>query len=403
MFAILPGMAAIFLNPDRDYSVMRRHPWIFSGAVERVEGQPEPGETVVIHAADGRILGRGAWSATSQIRIRVWSFNPDQAIDEAFIQARLAQAIAGRGALLAGNVSNACRLVNAEGDGLPGVIVDRYDSFLVCQFTTAGAERWKPVILEALPQLWPCAGIFERSDVEARVHEGLAASCGSVWGEAPPDRIEIREHGCRFLVDVRQGHKTGFYLDQRDNRACVAPYATSGDMLNVFAYTGGFGVVALAAGAASVTHIDQSADALALARENARLNVCDVDDADFVAGNAFETLRRFRDSRRSFDVIVLDPPKFVDARKHVMAACRGYKDINLLAIKLLRPGGILATFSCSGLVTPDIFRKVVADAAVDARRDLQIIQRLQQAPDHPEGLGFPEGLYLKGLLARVLD
>ncbi len=395
-------MSAIVLKPDRDYSVARRHPWIFSGAVERVEGAPEPGETVEIRGADGAVLGSAAWSPESQIRARVWSLDPGEAIDAAFIERRLAAAIAGRGVLLAADVSNAFRLVNAEADGLPGVIVDRYDTWLVCQFTTAGAERWKPVVAGTLARLWPCAGIYERSDADARGREGLAPACGRLLGEEPPARIEIREHGCRYLVDVRGGHKTGFYLDQRDNRAIVAPHATGGDMLNVFAYTGGFGIPALRAGAASVTHIDLSADALALARENTRLNVCAATaDENFIAGNAFEVLRSFRDARRSFDVIVLDPPKFVDARKHVMAACRGYKDINLLAFKLLRPGGILATFSCSGLVTPELFHKVVADAAVDARRDVQILRRLQQASDHPEGLSFPEGLYLKGLLCRV--
>lgn len=337
------------------------------------------------------------------MQVRVWSFKPEQAIDAAFFEMRLAQAIGGRGALLAANASNAFRLVNAEADGLPGVIVDRYDTFLVCQFTTTGAEFWKPVIVEALTRLWPCSGIYERSDADARTHEGLGAACGLLQGEAPPDRIEIQEHGCRYLVDVRKGHKTGFYLDQRDNRALVAPYTTGGDMLNVFAYTGGFGVLAQLAGAASVTHVDLSAEALALAQENARLNVCKTDAEDFIQGNAFETLRTFRDSRRSFDVIVLDPPKFGDAKKHLMAACRGYKDINLLALKLLRPGGVLATFSCSGLVTPEIFNKVVSDAAVDAHRDVQVIQRMQQAADHPEGLCFPEGLYLKGLLCRVMD
>ena len=395
-------MPAIILKPDRDYSVSRRHPWIFSGAIDRVEGAPAPGETVEIRAADGAPLGSAAWSPESQIRARVWSFDPAEPVDAAFFGRRLAAAIAGRGVLLAADTTNAFRLVNAEADGLPGVIVDRYDTHLVCQFTTTGAERWKPVISGMLQRLWPCAGLYERSDADARAHEGLAASCGCLAGAAPPARIEIREHGCRFLVDVCGGHKTGFYLDQRDNRARVAPHATGGDMLNVFAYTGGFGVLALRAGAASVTHIDLSTDALALARENTRLNVCDgAADEHFIAGNAFEVLRTFRDSRRSFDVIVLDPPKFGDARKHVMAACRGYKDINLLAFKLLRPGGILATFSCSGLVTPDLFHKVVADAAVDARRDVQVLQRLQQASDHPEGLGFPEGLYLKGLLCRV--
>jgi 23S rRNA (cytosine1962-C5)-methyltransferase len=394
-------MATLILKPERDYSVTRRHPWIFSGAVARVDGAPAPGETVAVQAADGQALGWGAWSPSSQMRVRLWSFDPAESVAEAFFEARLARAIAGRGALLAADASDAWRLVNAESDGLPGTIVDRYGDWLVCQFTTAGSERWKAVVVAALQRLWPCAGIFERSDAESRAHEGLPAAVGLLAGREPPERIEIREHGCRYLVDVRAGHKTGFYLDQRDNRACVAPFATGGDMLNVFAYTGGFGIAAAMAGALSVTHVELSAEALELARANTALNICDGGNAEFVAGNAFEVLRKFRDSRRAFDLIVLDPPKFADARKHLMAACRGYKDINLLAFKLLRPGGVLATFSCSGLLTPDLFRKVVMDAAVDARRDVQVLRRLQQASDHPEGLCFPEGLYLKGLLCRA--
>lgn len=396
-------MAVVSLAPERDYSLKRRHPWVFSGAVARVEGNPAPGETVTVQAADGTVMGHGAWSPASQIRIRMWSFDGAQEIDAAFIEGRLAQAIAARGPLLAADASDAFRLVNAEADGLPGLVVDRYGDYLVCQFTTAGAERWREVVLAALQRYWPSEGIYERSDSEMRAFEGLEPVSGLLAGAEPPERLTIREHGCDFYVDLRKGQKTGFYLDQRDNRALVAPYTTSLDMLNVFSYTGGFGVLGLKAGAASVVHVDQSREALALARDNCKLNVCDVNDDDFIHGNAFEVLRRFRDARRSFDVIVVDPPKFVDSRKHLMAACRGYKDINLLAIKLLRPGGVLATFSCSSLVTPDIFRKVVCDAAVDARRDLQVCRHLHQAADHPEGLSFPEGLYLKGLLCRVFD
>ncbi|MDD5704713.1 MAG: class I SAM-dependent methyltransferase [Kiritimatiellae bacterium] len=394
-------MNEIILKPGRDHSVTRRHPWIFSGAIAQVEGAPAPGDTVRVRSSDGAELGWGAWSPESQMRVRMWSFDPAESVDASFIERRLAHAIAGRATLLAADVTNACRLVNAESDGLPGLVVDRYDNHLVCQITTAGMERWKSDVVAALTRLWPCAGIYERSDAEARAHEGLAPAVGALAGAEPPERIEIQERGCRYLVDVRAGHKTGFYLDQRDNRALVAACATGGDMLNVFAYTGGFGIAAMMAGAASVTHVELSADALALARENSRLNVCDGGNAEYIEGNAFEVLRTFRDARREFDLIVLDPPKFADAKKHLMAACRGYKDINLLAFKLLRPGGVLATFSCSGLVSPEIFHKVVSDAAVDARRDVQVLQRLQQAGDHPEGLFFPEGLYLKGLLCRV--
>ncbi len=391
----------IILHPDRDYSIRRRHPWIFSGAIARVEGHPEPGETVAVHAADGTALGSGAWSPTSQIRVRMWTLNPEEAVDDAFIAGRVARAIGARAPLLAHEQTDALRFINGEADGLPGLVVDRYAGHLVCQFTTVGAERWKSAIVAALGTYWPSSGIYERSDAEVREREGLAPVTGLLAGTEPPERIEIRENGCRFAVDVRAGHKTGFYLDQRDNRALVAPFATGADMLNAFAYTGGFGIAAEMAGASSVVHVDLSAPALELAKSNTQLNVCDAPGAEFIEGNVFDVLRKFRDARRSFDVIVLDPPKFVDAKSHLMAACRGYKDINLLALKLLRPGGVLATFSCSGLMTPELFHKVVSDAAVDANRDVQVLRRLQQAPDHPEGLCFPEGLYLKGLLCRA--
>jgi 23S rRNA (cytosine1962-C5)-methyltransferase len=390
------------LHPDRDYTVRRHHPWIFSGAVAAVSGgEPPSGATVAVQAADGEPLGWGAWSPQSQIRVRMWTFAPETAVDEAFLADRAARAIGARAALLAQDTTTAMRLVNAESDGLPGVVVDRYGDFLVCQFTAAGAERWKAEIVAALRRLWPCAGVYERSDPDVREREGLPAATGVLAGDEPPAEIEIREGACRHLVDVRTGHKTGFYLDQRENRELVASRAAGCDVLNAFAYTGAFGVAALKAGASRVVHVETSEAALERARAITRLNVCSEETSEFLAGNAFEVLRRFRDARRSFDLVVLDPPRFVEAKAHLMAACRGYKDINLLGFKLLRPGGLLATFSCSGLMTPDLFHKVVADAALDARRDAQVLQRLQQASDHPEGLFFPEGLYLKGLLCRV--
>ena len=391
----------IHLKPDRDYAVSRHHPWIFSGAVAKTEGDPAAGDTVLVRAADGRPIGQGAWSPESQIRVRMWSWTEGETIDGDFFSARVAEAVRARDRIAALAKTDAVRLVHGEADGLPGVIADRYGDFVVCQFSTTGAERWKREVAEALAKASPCRGVFERSDVEARAREGLAPSTGPLLGETPPARIEISEGGCRYEVDVHGGHKTGFYLDQRDNRAIVARCAEGADMLNAFCYTGGFGVAAGKAGATHVTHIDLSASALALAKRNAELNGGTEERHEFIEGNVFDQLRRFRDARRSFDLIVLDPPKFVDAKGHLMAGCRGYKDINLLAFKLLRPGGILATFSCSGLVTPDIFHKVVAEAAADSGRDVQILRRLQQAPDHPEGIAFPEGLYLKGLLCRA--
>ena len=403
----LRGMTKVILKPGRDHTVVRQHPWIFSGGVERLDGgEPAVGETVVVQDHDGAALGLGAWSPVSQIRVRMWTTGAkDATVDAAFFEKRVAAALALRAALPAARRdTNALRLVNAESDGLPGLVVDRYGDFLVCQFAAAGVDRWKSEIVAALQKLSPCAGVYERSDLDVREREGLSPATGVLAGAEPPERIEIFENGCRFGVDVRQGHKTGFYLDQRDNRASVAAYAANGAaVLNAFAYTGGFGVAALKAGAASVAHVDLSGPSLAQARANTALNGLDENKSEFIEGNVFEVMRKFRDSRRDFDVVVLDPPKFVDAKGHLMAACRGYKDINLLGIKLLRPGGVLATFSCSGLMTPELFQKVVAEAACDAHRTMQVVEHLGQAPDHPERLGFPEGRYLKGLLVRVTD
>jgi 23S rRNA (cytosine1962-C5)-methyltransferase len=396
-------VTTVILKPGREFTAQRRHPWIFSGAVERLEGPPPaPGETVAVQAADGEALGLGAWSPASQIRIRLWTFGAGGAVDADFLAQRVASAVAARQALPpARRDTDALRLVNAESDGLPGLIVDRYGDFLVCQFASAGAERWKREIVAALQAASPGAGVFERSDLDVREREGLPPAAGVLAGAEPPATIEIRENGCRYGVDVRLGHKTGFYLDQRDNRAIVAAHAAGLTVLNAFAYTGGFGVAAQKAGAAAVVHVDLSAPSLALARANTARNGLDAAAAEFLEGNVFEVLRTFRDSRRSFDLVVLDPPKFVESKGHLMAACRGYKDINLLALKLLRPGGLLATFSCSGLLAPELFLKIVTDAAVDARRHVRVLQRLGAAPDHAESLSFPEGLYLKGLLCRA--
>lgn len=393
-------MTAVFLKKGRDHSVRNRHPWIFSGAIDRLEGEAAPGDIVLVRDAAGEALGLGSYSPASQIRIRMLAFDPKAEIDDLFFADALGRALRARERLLKTGAVNALRVVNAEADLLPGVTVDRYGDWYVGQFTTAGADRRKELIATILLNLWPAKGFFERSDADSRQHEGLPASSGVLAGEEPPETIEIAENGCRYLVDVRAGHKTGFYLDQRDNRAAVAAYAAGRDVLNVFSYTGGFGVAALAAGAKSVTNVDISAPALELARRNFALNGLP-DVAEFIEGNAFEVLRKFRDSRRSFDLVVLDPPKFADNKNRVMGALRGYKDLNLLAMKLLAPGGYLATFSCSGLVTPELFRKVVGEAAVDAKRDFQIVRSLRQATDHPESVFFPEGLYLKGLILRA--
>ncbi len=393
-------MVSIVLNPGREKSLLRRHPWVFSGAIERVEGDPRPGETVEILTSERDFLGIGAYSPHSQIRVRVWTFQKDQPVDASFFRARMVGAIGARAPRLTGKES-ACRLINAESDGLPGMVVDQYGEFLVCQFLSAGSEHWKDEIILQLRQILSPAGIYERSDVDIRLKEGLELRTGTLWGDLPPDLLQIQEGPCRFLVDIRKGHKTGFYLDQRENRQTLADYAHGSSVLNCFAYTGGFGIWALRGGADHVTEVESSAGAVELAGRNLEINGFDSLKVDHLQGDVFQVLREFRNFNRRFDLIALDPPKFVDSRSRMLKGTRGYKDINLLAFKLLNPGGILFTFSCSGLVPPDLFQKIVADAALDAGRDAQILRTLTQAPDHPTALNFPEGAYLKGLVCRA--
>jgi 23S rRNA (cytosine1962-C5)-methyltransferase len=394
-------MASVILKPQREKTLLRRHPWIFSGAIAKIHGSPQPGETVDILASDGKWYGWGAFSPHSQITVRVWTFNREEEVSPSLFRSRIQRAVESRLALLNKYDTDACRLINSESDGIPGLIVDQYGDFLVCQFLAAGAEYWKQSFVDQLAALAPNSGIYERSDVIVREKEGLPEHTGVLSGQEPPELVEIREGPYRFLVDIRHGHKTGFYLDQRDNRAFVAEFAESNEVLNCFSYTGGFTVAALKGGAADVINIESSADALELGLRNIRINGLDVAKVKNMEGDVFTLMRRLRDSDRRFDAIILDPPKFAGSRSQLMRACRGYKDINLLAIKLLRPGGILFTFSCSGLVNRDLFQKIVADASLDAGREAQIIRWLSQAPDHPTSLNFPEGSYLKGLICRV--
>lgn len=390
-------MKTVTLKPGRDKSLRRRHPWVFSGALQDPGQSLQSGETVRILTADGEAVAVGAWSPSSQLRVRVWSFDPETSIDVAFFRSRLQRALDMRKAFVPPGQS-AWRLVNAESDGLPGLIVDRYADFLVCQILSAGAEAHRHVLVEELQALFSPAGIFERSDVEVRRKEGLPPRTGVLAGEEPPERIEITAHDQRFLVDVRRGHKTGFYLDQVQNHQVIREHARGLEVLNCFAYIGAFTVAALHAGAARVTAVESSAEALAASADNVALNGLDQDRVEDVRGDCFEVLRGYRDAGRRFDLAILDPPKFVASAQQLQRGCRGYKDINLLALKLLKPGGVLVTFSCSGHVSPELFQKIVADAAQDAGRDVRIAQYLSQSPDHPVALAFPEGRYLKGLL-----
>ena len=394
-------MKKISLKSGREKAILRRHPWIFSGAVANVVGDPNPGDVVDIVAADGRWLARGAYSPKSQIRVRVWTWNPEEEVDTDFIQERIIRSITVRSEIGILKSTNAYREVHGESDGIPGLIVDRYGDYRVVQFLSFGVERWRDEIVEALSSHGGCRGIYERSDVDVRALEGLEQRSGLLAGEEPPERIQIREDERRYLVDVRHGQKTGFFLDQRENRGVAANWIKGGQVLDCFCYSGGFTVAALGVGAERVTAVDQSRTALALAEENVRLNGFPVEGVEFLSEDVFQALRKFRDQGRSFDTVILDPPKFAATSAQVDRAARGYKDVNLLAFKLLRAGGYLLTFSCSGGVTAQLFQKIIADAALDAGVDAAIVGWLSQASDHPVQVYFPEGRYLKGLVCQI--
>ncbi|MCS6781827.1 MAG: class I SAM-dependent methyltransferase [Gloeomargarita sp. SKYBB_i_bin120] len=391
----------VVLKPGREKSLYRYHPWVFSGAIARVRGQPSPGETVGVYAHSGEWLAWGAWSPQSQIAVRVWSFQPDDRLDRQWWRTRIHQALARREPFAQQPDLDSYRLIYAEADGLPGVILDRYGEVLVLQLLSWGAEYWRETLVEALRERYPRATIYERSDAESRTKEGLPLRAGLIHGPEPPELVPIQEYHNRFWVDVRQGHKTGFYLDQRENRRVVQTYCRGGEALNCFAYTGGFTVSLLRAGCQHVTQIDSSARALDIALKNVALNGFDNRCVTSVVGDVFQLLRRYRDEGRTFDHIILDPPKFADAQAQVPKAARGYKDINLLAMKLLKPGGLLVTFSCSGLVNADLFQKILAAAAIDSGRTVHLLQPLGQPWDHPINLWVPEGAYLKGWVCQV--
>lgn len=395
--------ACVLLQPGREKPVCQHHPWVFSGAVARVEGKTAEGTVVNVCDATGRFLARGVFNPHSQITVRLLTWDETESIGASFWQRRLWRAIQGRALLAAEERTTAYRLVHAESDGLPGLVVDRYDAWLVVQFSAWAAEVGREHIIATLKDVPGIKGIMERADPTARRREHLPVREGVLWGEEPPKRLLIREGGHHFFVDVRGGQKTGFYLDQRENRRRVAAYAAGRDAVNAFGYTGAFAVYLLAAGASQVVSIDTSHEALALTEENLRLNGFDPDrQGEQVQGDVFAILRDWREEGRRFSLIVLDPPKFASTQAQVAGATRGYKDINLLALQLLRPGGILATFSCSGLVSADLFQKIVFGAAMDAGREVQVLERLSQGADHPILLSFPEGEYLKGMICRAL-
>jgi 23S rRNA (cytosine1962-C5)-methyltransferase len=392
-------MKSIRLRPGKERSLLRRHPWVFEGSI--ASGKADAGETVRVEAHDGEFLAWGAYSPQSAIRVRAWSFEQAERIDAAFFARRIGRAVAIRARMAI--PSDAMRLMHGEADGLPGLIVDRYADTLSAQFLAAGVERWKPVIADALQAATGCTRLYERSDARVRGLEGLPEING--WlrrpdGDAGTTQVTIREHDWQLTVDVAHGHKTGYYLDQRDNRLRFMQLVRQFGcrrVLNCYSYTGGFSVAALAGGATQVTSIDSSGPALARAAAHVALNGFDAACHTTLDADVNASLRRLIDEGAAFDAIVLDPPKFAPTAAHAERAARAYKDINRLALKLLSPGGLLFTFSCSGGVDAALFHKIVAGAGLDAGVDGYLLQRLEAAADHPTTINFPEGEYLKGL------
>lgn len=392
----------IILHESRDKSLKRKHPWIFSKAIKEVVNEPSNGADINIYDCNNNFLAVAAYSPNSQIRARVWSFNKDEKIDKDFFKAKILKAYEARKLMLEVTAMSACRIIAAESDSIPGLIVDMYNNYLVLEVLSAGTEFHLKEIVAALRDMFPEHNIYERSDVEVRKKEGLELRKGVIFGENPPTEIEITENeNMKLLVDIENGHKTGYYLDQRDNRAALAKYCKGKSVLNCFSYTGGFSLYALKGRALKVANVDVSQRALDTAKRNIVLNHLDPGRVKFIKEDVFKFLRNEKAKNNKYDVIVLDPPKFAESRGQLDKACRGYKDINMLAASIINPGGYLMTYSCSGHMTPDLFQKVVADAILDANREGQIVEYLQQASDHPISTAYPEGLYLKGLVVRI--
>jgi 23S rRNA (cytosine1962-C5)-methyltransferase len=394
-------MKQVILKPNRDKSLLRKHPWIFAGAIQRIEGNPDKGDTVAIYSADQKFLGHGAYSPVSQIAVRMWNWDETEEIGPAFFHRKINEALGQRKSLGITDRTDAYRILFSESDGIPGLIADKIGDYLVCQFSAAGVEFWKKEIIEVLKEVIPCEGIFERSDLAVRRKEGLPESTGLLWGVSPPEWIIISESGRQFRVNISEGHKTGYYIDQRENHSLVSEFAAGREVLDCFCYTGGFSVAALHGEAKHVVMVDSSGPAMENAIANVSLNGFNPSLFTPVEADVFKLLRLYRDENRRFDMVILDPPKFIESANHVDRGARAYKDINLLGIKLLNPGGLLFTFSCSGHMEDFLFQKVIADAALDAGRELKIVRWLSQAPDHPVMASFPEGKYLKGLMAIV--
>jgi len=392
-------MNAIVIKKGKDKAPKHRHPWIFSGAIHDLIGTPENGETIEVLDSNREFLGLAAYSPFSQIRARFWTYKKEQ-INNDFFKTKINNAVRKRNEFRKFSTDNAWRLIHGESDLIPGLIVDQYDNTLVIQFLASGVEYHRDVIIKSLQEITGINNLYERSDVEVRKLEGLEERKGLISGIIP-EEVLIIEGGVKFKVNIINGHKTGFYLDQRENRKIVSKFCEGRDVLNVFSYTGGFSVFAAKNHANAVTSLASSSDAIEIAKQNMILNELNPSSYNWIIDDAFKALRKMRDNFRKFDVIILDPPKFATTYSQVEKASRGYKDINLLGFKLLNPGGTLITFSCSGGINESLFQKIISDAALDAGVTASIVHKLTQGPDHPIGLNFPEGSYLKGLICKI--
>lgn len=397
--------ATIVLKAGKERPLLRRHPWIYSNAIDSFEGKVFPGATVHVVSSDKKFIAKALYSPSSQIRARVLTWDEAEPIDHAFFKRRISQAIEHRRRWVKN--TDAIRLIFGESDGLPGLIVDQYGETLVCQFLFIGVEYWKDAIVAALAQQTNCSRVVERSDAAVRSREGLEKHIGILKGEMPTEPIQVNECGVLYTVDVLQGHKTGFYIDQRDSRELVGQLSKDKEVLNMFCYTGGFSLAALKGGAKHVTSVDSSGEALAMAQRQMKLNQFEESRATWIDDDAFNVLTKLRKEDRRFDLVVLDPPKFAPSSHHLDKALRAYKEINRAGMQLLNPGGLLFTFSCSGAVDAALFEKTISMASAEAMShsgdkslDFRILKRLSSGLDHPLLASFPEGDYLKGLLLQ---
>lgn len=395
------NIGRVVLKKGKETILKSKHPWIFSGAIDRVENVIENGQLVFVSSYKNENLAIGSFSKSSQISVRIWSFDPNVSIDKKFFTQRFNDALALRKSLFNLSQTNSFRIINSESDLLPGLIVDYYVGYYVVQFLSAGIEYFRNQIIEIISEQEDCIGIYERSDTDSRVKENLPIISRHIYGKPIPDKILFKENGINFLADIINGHKTGFYLDQRDNRFLLQQFSKGKNILNCFSYTGGFSVYALKGNANFVTNIDSSSNSLSLLNEIHQLNNIETNRYQNIEGDVFKVLRTFRDEEKKFDLIILDPPKFADSASNVNKAARGYKDINLLAMKVLNSYGILFTFSCSGHITRELFQKIVSDAALDSGREVKFLSFLSQSKDHPVLSSFPESNYLKGLICIV--